>query len=40
MNGIVTGIFGAIGLGVLVFGLVWMLRSFDRTGRSKPEDKT
>jgi hypothetical protein len=29
--GIVTGIFGAIGLGALIFALVWWMRSLDRT---------
>jgi len=29
--GIVTGIFGAIGLGAIIFGLVWWMRSLDRT---------
>jgi hypothetical protein len=29
--GIVTGIFGAIGLGALILGLVWWMRSLDRT---------
>jgi len=34
--GIVTGIFGAIVLGALILGLVWWLRSLDRSrGRAK-----
>lgn len=37
--GVVTGIFGAIGLGALILGLVWWMRSLDRT-RGSRENRT
>jgi hypothetical protein len=32
----VTGIFGAIALGALILGLIWWMRSLDRS-RGKPQ---
>ena len=36
LNAISTGILGAIGLGALVLGLIWLLRRMDRPARNQP----
>jgi hypothetical protein len=37
--GMVTGIFGAIALGAIILGLVWWMRSLDRS-KGRPGNRT
>jgi hypothetical protein len=38
-TGTVVGIFGAIALGALILGIIWWMRSIDRTKTQRPTDQ-